>query len=51
MHDLKGKIALVTGAGAVGPGWGDGKATAVLFTRQGAKVFGSDINPAAIWWY
>ncbi len=48
MLDLKGKVALVTGAGAVGPGWGNGKATAVLFARQGAKVFGTDINLAAV---
>ena len=47
MLDLKGKIAFVAGAGAVGPGWGNGKATAVLLARQGAKVFGTDINEAA----
>lgn len=47
MLDLKGKVALVTGAGTVGPGWGNGKATAVLFARQGAQVFGTDINLAA----
>jgi NAD(P)-dependent dehydrogenase (short-subunit alcohol dehydrogenase family) len=44
---LKGKIALVVGAGSVGPGWGNGKATAVAFAREGAKVFCADINPAA----
>jgi len=44
---LKNKVALVTGAGAVGPGWGNGKATAVLFASEGAKIFGVDINPAA----
>jgi NAD(P)-dependent dehydrogenase (short-subunit alcohol dehydrogenase family) len=48
MLDLKGKVALVAGAGAVGEGWGNGKATAVLLARQGAKVFGADINPAAV---
>jgi len=36
---LKGKVALVTGAGS-----GIGKNSALLFARQGAKVFGSDIN-------
>jgi len=41
---LKNKVAIVTGAGAVGPGWGNGKATSVLFAREGAKVFGVDIN-------
>jgi len=44
---LKNKVALVTGAGSVGPGWGNGKATAVLFARGGAKVFATDINLAA----
>ncbi len=43
---LKDKVAIVTGAGSVGPGWGNGKATAVLFAREGAKVFAIDINLA-----
>ena len=38
------RVALVLGAGSVGPGWGNGKATAVLFAREGAKVFGVDLN-------
>jgi NAD(P)-dependent dehydrogenase (short-subunit alcohol dehydrogenase family) len=41
---LKDKVALVTGAGSIGPGWGNGKATAVLFAREGASVFGVDLN-------
>jgi len=45
--DLTGKVALVSGAGSTGPGWGNGKAMAVLFARQGAKVFGTDIKPEA----
>ncbi len=45
---LAGKVALVTGAGSVGPGWGNGKATAALFAREGAAVFGVDINPDAV---
>jgi NAD(P)-dependent dehydrogenase (short-subunit alcohol dehydrogenase family) len=44
---LKEKVALITGAGSIGPGWGNGKATAVLFAREGAKVFGVDLNLAA----
>jgi NAD(P)-dependent dehydrogenase (short-subunit alcohol dehydrogenase family) len=44
---LKGKVALVVGAGSVGPGWGNGKATAVAFAREGARVFCADINPDA----
>jgi NAD(P)-dependent dehydrogenase (short-subunit alcohol dehydrogenase family) len=47
MLDLKGKVAFVAGAGSVGPGWGNGKATAVLLARQGAAVFGTDVNLAA----
>lgn len=48
MLDLNGKVAFVTGAGSVGPGWGNGKATAVLLARQGAQVFGTDINAGAL---
>ena len=45
---LKDKIAFVTGAGSIGPGWGNGKAVATLFAREGAKIFALDINaPAA----
>ena len=44
---LKGKIAIVVGAGSVGPGWGNGKATAVLFAREGASVFAVDRTTAA----
>ena len=35
---LAGKVAIVTGAGSSGPGIGNGKATSVLFAREGAKV-------------
>ena len=44
---LRNRVALVVGAGSSGPGWGNGKAAAVLFAREGAKVFCVDINPAA----
>src|SRR5215831_13209501 len=44
---LKDKVALVVGAGSIGPGWGNGKATAVTFAREGAQVFCVDRNPAA----
>ena len=44
---LEGKAALVMGAGSIGPGWGNGKAAAVLFAREGAKVYCVDINEAA----
>ncbi len=36
---LAGKVALVTGAGSVGPGWGNGRAMAVIFAREGASVY------------
>jgi len=48
MLDLKGKTAFVTGAGSVGDGWGNGKATAVLLARQGARVFGLDLRKEAV---
>ncbi|KAB2851728.1 MAG: SDR family oxidoreductase [Hyphomicrobiaceae bacterium] len=44
---LKGKVAVVTGCGSAGPGWGNGKAIAVLFAREGARVVGCDIRLAA----
>ena len=44
---LKDKVALVAGAGSIGPGWGNGKATAVTFAREGAKVLCADVNLAA----
>src|SRR6202166_4342266 len=44
MERLKGKIAVVVGAGSIGRGWGNGKATAVTFARQGAQVFCVDRN-------
>jgi len=44
---LRDKVALVFGAGSVGPGWGNGKATAVTFARAGARVFCVDRNADA----
>jgi NAD(P)-dependent dehydrogenase (short-subunit alcohol dehydrogenase family) len=41
---LQNKIALITGAGCVGPGWGNGRATCVRFAEEGAKIFGVDRN-------
>ena len=43
MFRLDGKVALVTGCGTIGEGWGNGKAIAVLLARQGAGVFGCDL--------
>jgi len=39
---LENKVAIVCGAGSVGPGWGNGRATAVRFAEEGAKVFAVD---------
>ena len=47
MLRLNDKIGLVTGCGTIGEGWGNGKATAVLLARQGASVFGCDLDLAA----
>ncbi|MDH3665564.1 MAG: SDR family oxidoreductase [Paracoccaceae bacterium] len=45
---LAGKTALIIGAGSVGEGWGNGRATSVLFAREGATVFGTDRDQAAL---
>jgi NAD(P)-dependent dehydrogenase (short-subunit alcohol dehydrogenase family) len=45
---LEGRVALVTGAGSVGPGWGNGRATAVVFAREGAQVFLVDRDADAL---
>jgi NAD(P)-dependent dehydrogenase (short-subunit alcohol dehydrogenase family) len=47
MDRLRGKVAMVVGAGSIGPGWGNGKATAVTFAREGALVFCVDRNATA----
>jgi NAD(P)-dependent dehydrogenase (short-subunit alcohol dehydrogenase family) len=39
---LQGKVAIVTGAGARAEGIGNGRATAVLFAREGARVLCAD---------
>jgi NAD(P)-dependent dehydrogenase (short-subunit alcohol dehydrogenase family) len=41
---LAGRVALVFGAGSVGPGWGNGKASAVAYARAGALVVCVDIG-------
>ena len=45
---LEGKVALVTGCGSVGAGWGNGKAISALFAKEGANVFGCDADLAAM---
>lgn len=44
---LAGRIAIITGAGSVGPGWGNGRAAAVRFAEEGATVIATDIDLAA----
>lgn len=44
---LKDKVALVFGAGSIGDGWGNGKAAAVAYAREGAVVACVDLNAAA----
>jgi NAD(P)-dependent dehydrogenase (short-subunit alcohol dehydrogenase family) len=41
---LKDRVAIVSGAGSIRPGMGNGKATAILFAREGAKVACIDRN-------
>lgn len=43
-HDLDGRVAIVTGAGAQGEGIGNGRAAAALLGRAGAKVVLVDLN-------
>src|SRR5215213_6015763 len=44
---LSERSALVIGAGSIGPGWGNGKAIACRFAREGARIFCIDINEEA----
>jgi NAD(P)-dependent dehydrogenase (short-subunit alcohol dehydrogenase family) len=44
---LKDTVAIVVGAGSSGPGWGNGKCTAITFAREGAKVFCVDRKRSA----
>jgi NAD(P)-dependent dehydrogenase (short-subunit alcohol dehydrogenase family) len=44
---LTDRIALVFGAGTAGPGWSNGRAAAVEYAREGARVVVADIDPAA----
>ena len=45
---LQGKCALVVGAGSVGAGWGNGRATTAVLMREGATVFGADRDADAL---
>ncbi|MBV9739167.1 MAG: SDR family oxidoreductase [Hyphomicrobiales bacterium] len=39
---LDGRVTVVFGAGSSGPGWGNGKAAATLYAREGARVIAVD---------
>jgi NAD(P)-dependent dehydrogenase (short-subunit alcohol dehydrogenase family) len=41
---VAGKVAIVTGAGSVAAGYGNGRAAAFALARQGAKVALLDVN-------
>ena len=47
MTRLQNRVALEFGAGSVGPGWGNGKASAVAYARAGAIVLAIDVIAAA----
>jgi NAD(P)-dependent dehydrogenase (short-subunit alcohol dehydrogenase family) len=47
MAKLENRVALVFAAGSVGPGWGNGKGSAVAYAREGAMVACVDWNKAA----
>jgi NAD(P)-dependent dehydrogenase (short-subunit alcohol dehydrogenase family) len=44
---VQDKQVIVFGAGSSGPGWGNGKAAAVLYAREGARVVCVDVDPVA----
>lgn len=44
MDRMKNKVVLVFGAGSVGPGFGNGKAAAVAYAREGGSVICVDVN-------
>ncbi|MDO9414550.1 SDR family NAD(P)-dependent oxidoreductase, partial [Pararhizobium sp.] len=45
---LQDRVAIITGAGSVGPGWGNGRATAVRFAEEGARIFAVDRDLATL---
>ena len=45
---FENKVAIVTGAGCVGAGWGNGRAIAVRLAEEGARVFAVDRDPARL---
>ncbi|MFM1887700.1 MAG: hypothetical protein RL026_2857 [Pseudomonadota bacterium] len=45
---FEGRVAIVTGAGCVGPGWGNGRAVAVRLAQEGAQVWAVDRDLARV---
>ena len=45
---MQGKVVLVTGAGSVGPGWGNGRAIAVRMVQEGAQVMALDLQASRL---
>ena len=45
---LQDRVAIITGAGCVGPGWGNGRAAAVRFAEEGARIFAVDRDRSAL---
>jgi NAD(P)-dependent dehydrogenase (short-subunit alcohol dehydrogenase family) len=48
MKRFEGRVAIVTGAGCVGPGWGNGRAIAVRLADEGATVYAVDRDLARV---
>jgi len=44
---VAGKVAIVAGAGSIGDGWGNGKAAAYVYAKEGAKVMCVDYRQEA----
>lgn len=44
---MQDKVVLVFGAGSVGEGWGNGKAAAAAYAREGGRVACVDLRPEA----
>ena len=43
---VRGKAIIVTGAGSIGPGMGNGKAASILYAREGGRVLLVDRDAA-----
>ena len=45
---LQDKVAIITGAGCVGPGWGNGRSMAYRFMEEGASILAVDKDEGAL---